>query len=370
MISPQRLPSLPMGPLRKMFRRKHGASLALAGAGAIAAAHALAAGPANLTVRAVASRRGTSARHLAGQLDANRVPVDRLPAGADVLVVATPPDTHEHLLLQGLAAGARVLVEKPLTTTLASADRMVAAAAGPGAPRTLVAENLLASPYWRAALEHRQQGVPLTHLSAQVVQPPPNWGHFLEPLESGGVVFDLGPHPISLVIGLADEPVVAVSGRLSSTRSDGADDEARIEIRFASGLVAGIELSWTSPVTQWSLQAATPDRVIRLEITPETVLEVDGETVPVPTRYEVVDPRLESLGYVDQLVMIASDPVDPPGSTGPGTGRGQSLEDARHVLEVICAAYLSAGRDGEEIPLPFRGDRDLTPMQLWRDAAT
>lgn len=369
-------------------------SLAIAGAGSIAAVHALAARSAGIEITAVASRAGRSARHLAGQVDARRVGTDALPAGADLLVVATPPDTHERFLVQGLSAGARVLVEKPLTTTLASADRMVEASHKPDAPLALVAENLLASPYWRAALEHRRGGGPLTHLSARAIQPPPNWGHFLGPLEAGGVLFDLGPHPVSLVLGLADKPVVGVSARLTSTRPDGADDDAEVEIRFVSDLVARIKLSWTSTSTQWSLQAASPDRVVRLEFIPETVLEVNGEPVQIPTRHDVVDPRFESLGYVDQLLAITSDPAQSSSSADPSSDLsmlrgqpgnadapadanlqenrdprrlgGQSLEDARLVLEIICAAYQSAGSGGDEVALPFAGNRELTPMQLWQ----
>jgi hypothetical protein len=37
------------------------------------------------------------------------------------------------------------------------------------------------------------------------------------------------------------------------------------------------------------------------------------------------------------------------------------------VLDVVCAAYQSA-RTGEPESLPFTGRRDLTPLQLWRDA--
>jgi hypothetical protein len=37
----------------------------------------------------------------------------------------------------------------------------------------------------------------------------------------------------------------------------------------------------------------------------------------------------------------------------------------RDVLELVCAAYTSAGRDGEPIALPFDGPRDRTPLELW-----
>ena len=37
----------------------------------------------------------------------------------------------------------------------------------------------------------------------------------------------------------------------------------------------------------------------------------------------------------------------------------------RDVLELICAAYASAGRGGAWVALPFDGPRDRTPLELW-----
>jgi predicted dehydrogenase len=304
-------------------------TLALAGAGAIAVVHALSAPSAGIRVTAVASAGGTSARHLAGQLDARRVAPADLPAGADLLVVATPPDTHAALTLQGLAAGADVLVEKPLATTLADADRMVAAAAEPGAPALVCAENLLYASAWQVLMTRRSAMGPLRHLSARTLQPPPDWGHFAGTLEAGGVLLDLGPHPLALVLGLAGEDPVAVRAELSSTRPDGADDDATVHLRFPSGLEATVDVSWTATAPEWSVQAAADDGVVRLELYPDVVVEADGEPVALPpVRSDAADPALDRFGYIGQL------------------------------------ADLAAG--GTEVALPFGGDRSRTPMQLWR----
>lgn len=48
----------------------------------------------------------------------------------DLVAVCTPPDRHADVAVAALAAGRGVLVEKPLATTLADADRIVAAAEG------------------------------------------------------------------------------------------------------------------------------------------------------------------------------------------------------------------------------------------------
>jgi predicted dehydrogenase len=337
-----------------MLRRRREPTVALAGAGSIAVVHALAAPLAGLRVHAVASAGGTSARHLAGELDARRVRPDDLPAGADLLVVATPPTSHAHLALQGLAAGAAVLVEKPVTTTLEEADRLVEAAAARGAVLR-VAENLLAAPGWREVRRRRPAATP-THLSARAVQPPPDWGHFREALGAGGVLFDLGPHPLALVLELAGSPPVGVAAALHSGRHDGADDRAQVSVRFADDLTAGVEVSWSADDAEWSLQAAWPDGVVRWELVPRVALEIDGDPVPLPPAPgDIPDARLAELGYVQQLRDVVAEPAI-----------GQTAEQARSVLEVICAAYASAGADGAEVPLPFTGDRSATPMQLWR----
>lgn len=48
--------------------------------------------------------------------------------GVDAVEVLTPYDTHEQIVVDALAAGKHVAVQKPMTTDLRSADRMIAAA--------------------------------------------------------------------------------------------------------------------------------------------------------------------------------------------------------------------------------------------------
>ncbi|MDP9365964.1 MAG: Gfo/Idh/MocA family oxidoreductase, partial [Chloroflexota bacterium] len=57
-------------------------------------------------------------------------------ATADAVLVATPPATHRAVAEAALAAGAHVLLEKPLATTIEDARALVAAADGAG--RTLM----------------------------------------------------------------------------------------------------------------------------------------------------------------------------------------------------------------------------------------
>jgi predicted dehydrogenase len=69
---------------------------------------------------AAAARTGAP---VAGSLDEL---IDRV----DLVAVCTPPEHHADVATAALGAGRAVLVEKPLATTLADADRIVAAAQG------------------------------------------------------------------------------------------------------------------------------------------------------------------------------------------------------------------------------------------------
>jgi UDP-N-acetyl-2-amino-2-deoxyglucuronate dehydrogenase len=51
---------------------------------------------------------------------------------ADIVIVATPPDSHADLAVQALGAGAHVIVEKPFVTNTDEADRVLTAASAAG----------------------------------------------------------------------------------------------------------------------------------------------------------------------------------------------------------------------------------------------
>ena len=133
-----------------------------------------------------------------------------------------------------------------------------------------------------------------------------------------------------------------------------------MSIRFAGGLVATLEISWVAEAPHWEAQAAGTNGVLRLELIPEVLVEHDGEPIGIPLRRQAPDPRLEQMGYVDQL-------LDTMATIGGESGRpGQTIGEAIDVLEIIYAAYASAGSGGAEIGLPFRGDRAVPPLALWR----
>ena len=322
----------------------------------ISVVHGMSAALASIPVVAVASRSSERAEERASSFRARAVRYEDLPAGADAVVVATPPSRHAIDAVQALEAGAVALVEKPLATTLAEADAIVDAVDRTGRP-VVYAENLAFSPIVGRAVGLARGLGPLTHLSVRTLQPAPEWGDFLEPSWGGGVLFDLGVHPIALaLLAAGDDSLVAVRAQLDRG-SRAVDEHALVELRFASSLVGTVECSWRNASSEWDLQAASATGVVRAELMPEVVLEHDGEPVPLAPTRPGADPRLEQLGYVAQLEAVAEAVGGRPSWCDARFGRG--------VLDVVMAAYSSAGRGGEEVALPFAGPRDRTPLGHW-----
>lgn len=322
----------------------------------ISVIHALAAEAAGLPVVAVASRSAERSQERAGQLKAQACSYRELPAGADAVVVATPPSVHTAQALAASAAGAAVLVEKPLATTLADADALVAAEQA-GA-RIVYAENLAFAPVVQAALSLAATMGSLGYLEVRALSPRPTWGDFLEPQWGGGALFDLGVHPLALALLIAgdDEPV-EVTALLSSSEGLAVDDHAEVLVRFASGLVARVEASWRHHDVVWDLQASSDTMVVRADLLPAVALECNGEPVPVTGPPAGVDPMVFDLGYVDQMRALAAATAGQPSPIDAAFGR--------RVLDVVCGAYASAGSGGP-VALPFAGSRERTPLDLWR----
>ena len=109
----------------------------------------------------------------------------------------------------------------------------------------------------------------------------------------------------------------------------------------------------------WDAQASSPDGVVRLELLPRPLLERNGVEVRLPPPPPDLPAPLVELGYLDQLATFAAEVA---GGRPPSVG----VAFGRSVLDVICAAYASAGAGGAWVPLPFEGPRTRTPLQLWR----
>lgn len=350
-------------------------TFAFAGAGWMARVHALALKEAGtrvgrLQLKAVASRTPERARDLAGSTG-RAISMADLPADADIVVVATPAGEHLIPTLRAAAGGAAVLVEKPMCTTLADADRIVRVAEA-GAAITY-AENLLFAPAVVRAMREIASLGTLGHLSVKIAQGAPTWGNFLQRAAGGGVVLDLGSHAIALVLrALSTDTPTGVRAVLEVPDGAEVEDRGHVTIEFSSGLSASVDVSWRESTPDWHLQAAAEHGVVHLELLPDLRLEKSGEPIELEPIIDVglpsaktspgpdADTRLRDFGYVDQICEVVY---------ARRAERGVAASPAtfgRRVLDIVCAASASAANGGEAVPLPFAGARDVTPIEMLR----
>ena len=151
----------------------------------------------------------------------------------DAVSVAVPTRLHHEIARDFLLAGSDVLVEKPITRTLAEADDLIAAA---GSRILQVGHS-----------ERYNGGVQA--LATHVQEPGFIEVHRMGPFPGRGtdvdVVLDLMIHDIDIILTLVKSPVTAVSAVGVPVVSDQVDI-ANARVEFASGCVANLTASRVS----------------------------------------------------------------------------------------------------------------------------
>ena len=160
----------------------------------------------------------------------------------DAVVLATPVPTHADLAVRVLDAGKHCFVEKPLATTAADAERAVDAAAR--ADRILMVGHLLEyHPGLRALKELADSG----ELGEEIFYIYGNRLNLGKLRADENALWSLGAHDVSVVLTLAEGDPVEISAHGESYVRDGVEDVVFCFLRFASGLVAHLHLSWLDP---------------------------------------------------------------------------------------------------------------------------
>jgi predicted dehydrogenase len=165
----------------------------------------------------------------------------------EVVVVATPPDSHRDLCVAALASGAHVICEKPFVETVAQADDVIAAADRAG---RFVAVNhqYREKPVFRAVYDRVGQPDVGEIVFCQVSQlmdvapwdEPVAWRRAMP----NRTLFEAGVHLIDLLLMLYGEPPVAVYARTSA----GLDAERKADaihlvmLEFSRGRLAQITI--------------------------------------------------------------------------------------------------------------------------------
>jgi predicted dehydrogenase len=254
----------------------------------------------------------------------------------DAVILTVPNHLHASLAIAALKHGKHVLIEKPLATSLADGDAMIAAAAEAG--RILMVAQCRR--YFKGAQVARERiaelGRPLniTHiLGVYTLEPRAPW--WKSAADTGGLVFGLnGPHLVDTALWLIGARPTRVYAQTQRFR-DGweGEDEAAFIVSFEDGSTLTGRLSEsTRPPTNESWIIG-PNGTMKL--VEDRNLWLNGEQIVCePLRpYIDGDPAFEAQ-FREFIAAIRE-----------GRQPQASAEEVRGVTQVIEAARLSAAQD-------------------------
>jgi len=322
-------------------------------------------------VVAVWSRSDERTRRFAArhglELAADRI--DALIEAVDVVCVNSPNACHAEHAIAAARAGRHVIVEKPLAVSVDQAQSILDACAAAGVGLAY-AEELPFVPKFVRARELVQSGVigDVVYVAQREAHAGPHSDWFFErDLAGGGVLMDMACHSIECVRWLLGKPSVErVGAQLSRTlhrERTKLDDHAVVTLDFEGGPTALCEASWA---LQGGMQS-------RLEIWgTEGYLAVD---LLAETGIRIYSPK----GRPDQYIAAGWSRPSPEWAYDNGYPQelshflrcfamgmepDEAGEDGLRVLEILCAAYLSA-RERRTIELPFDASGVERAVDLW-----
>jgi predicted dehydrogenase len=159
----------------------------------------------------------------------------------DGVVIATPVLTHYQLAKEALLHGKHVLVEKPLTASVAEAEELVALAEQQ--KRILMVGHTFE--YSPAVDELRKlvQGGDLGKIY-RIETERVNLGLFRNDIN---VVWDLAAHDISILLYILGKKPNQIAIQAHAHLQPQIHDVAHIDLNFADGMAAHIHVSWLHP---------------------------------------------------------------------------------------------------------------------------
>lgn len=268
--------------------------------------------------------------------------------GPNAVVVASENARHRDLVLRAAEAGAHVLCEKPLATTVADAEAMRDACAAAGV-LLMVAYPVRFAPEFRDALAQIRSGrlgrvISITGVNNGKLPQDRAW--FTDPeLAGGGALVDHVVHCADLIDELLGERAATV--RAVSNRILHADRDLEVEtggivtVQYPSGVIASIDCSWSWPMTSPTWGGLTLQVVLELGTLTVSPFRrgVAGHDATGET-WTPVGADLDALMLAEFLDAVRTDRTPQPDAAV-----------GIRTLEIVDAARTSAASAGTPVPL-------------------
>ena len=297
-------------------------------------------------------------------------------SGCEIVDICLPNYLHADACIKAAKAGKHIIIEKPLAVTLEEADAMIDACKKAGV-KLMYAEELCFAPKYERVRHLVKEGavgeVYMLKQSEKHSGPHTDWFYDVN-LAGGGVLMDMGCHAMEWfrwMLGNA-KPVsvyASMSTVLHKERTKGEDNSIVI-IEFENGVTAVAENSWAKHggMDDRSEVHGTGGVIYADLFMGNSAISyskhgygyaMEKADTTVGWSFTVFE-EVFNQGYPHELQHF----VDCVRNNKEPLVTG---EDGRVVLEILYAAYASAGQ-GKKIMLPFKADVKK-PIDLWLNPA-
>ncbi|WP_437583139.1 Gfo/Idh/MocA family protein [Paramicrobacterium sp. CJ85] len=311
--------------------------IGLIGAGAVAPYYATAARELGFELAAVCDVNEDAARAVAPEGAAVFGDHRELYASGtvDAVIVNTPHALHAPMMVEAAEAGLHTLVEKPMAISLEECDRMMQAAAEHsttlmiGHIQHYMPDKLAAA----AAIAEGEIGQPILLRDYRTTdyRPGGRSGWFFSKLiAGGGALMNIGAHCVDRTMWLAGSWTSAVSANTVGRHDAGVETDGMLHLQLQNGSTASITIVSDAPeysdelviVGESGVIVADPNRGTRSHVEgyTRTLWEPEGDPVEAAFTAELSDFAAAIAGVQPSV----------------------SVEHARHVVEVVLAAYQAA----------------------------
>lgn len=293
-------------------------------------------------------------------------------SGCEVVDICLPNYLHHTATLKAAAADKHIIIEKPLAVTLEEADEMIAACKAANVKLMYAEELCFAPKYERVRHLVKENAVGKVYMLKQSEKhsgPHSDWFYDIN-LSGGGVLMDMGCHGIEWFRWMLNNAkavsVYASMNTVFHQNRTKAEDNSVVIIEFENGVTGVLENSWakhggmddksevygTGGVIYADLFMGNSAITYSREGYGYAMEKADTTAGWSFTVFE----EAFNQGYPHELKhfieCVREDKQ--PLVTG---------EDGRVVLEIMYAAYASAGQ-GKKIMLPFT-PKVAKPIDLW-----
>jgi myo-inositol 2-dehydrogenase/D-chiro-inositol 1-dehydrogenase len=293
-------------------------------------------------------------------------------SGCEVVDICLPNFLHAEATIKAAQAGKHVIIEKPLAVTLEEADQMIEACRKANVKLMYAEELCFAPKYERVRTLVKEGAVGNVYMLKQSEKhsgPHSEWFYDVN-RSGGGVLMDMGCHGIAWfrwMLGNAKvKSVYASMQTVLHNKITRGEDNSVLIIEFENGVTGVVENSWAKHGgMDDKSEVYGTDGVIYADLFLGNAalaysntgygyaMEKAGSTTgwSFPIFEEVFNQGYpHELKHFIQCVQNNEQPL----VTG---------DDGRAVLEIIYAAYASAGQ-GKKIDLPF-APKVKKPIDLW-----